>query len=62
MYFSNDLKKKILNNIIRVFTPPGYLFIGASETISTLTDDFRRITKGGIFYHPVKMISDGILS
>jgi chemotaxis protein methyltransferase CheR len=43
IYFDNDHKKKIVDNVLRVLKPGGYLFIGHAETIGHLTDAVRQI-------------------
>lgn len=38
IYFDNDNKKRIIDNVLRVLKPNGYLFIGHAETIGHITD------------------------
>ncbi|AWB67958.1 chemotaxis protein CheR [Saccharobesus litoralis] len=40
IYFSADLKSKILAQFARALNPNGYLFLGASESITGLSDEF----------------------
>lgn len=43
IYFDNDNKKKIVENILKVLKPHGYLFIGHAETIGHITSAVRQI-------------------
>ncbi len=43
IYFDNDNKKRIVQNVLRVLKPGGYLFIGHAETIGHITDSVRQI-------------------
>lgn len=38
IYFDNANKKKIIDNVLKVLKPNGYLFIGHAETIGHITD------------------------
>jgi chemotaxis protein methyltransferase CheR len=40
IYFSPDIKRKILSQFAQALNTDGYLFLGASESISGLSDDF----------------------
>lgn len=51
IYFSADRKKDILNRMALALNPGGYLFLGASETISGYSDAFEMIRSAhGVFY------------
>jgi chemotaxis protein methyltransferase CheR len=51
IYFSPEIKKKIIAQIHDVLNPGGYLFLGASESISGLSQDFTMIRcNPGIIY------------
>ena len=51
IYFSGDVKAKILKQFAGALTPGGYLILGASESISGLTDKFDMIRcNPGIIY------------
>lgn len=51
IYFSNDLKKDIVNRLARALNPKGYLFLGSTESINQYTDLFNmQITGGSIVY------------
>lgn len=43
IYFDNDNKKKIVQNVLRALKPNGYLFIGHAETIGHITSAVRQI-------------------
>ena len=40
IYFSPELKSKILNQFANALNPGGYLMLGASESLTGLTDRF----------------------
>jgi len=51
IYFSAEVKRKILQQIADVIQPEGILFLGASESISGVTDSFRMVRTGsGLYY------------
>jgi len=51
IYFSNDIKSKILNQFASSLNPDGYLILGASESLSGLTDKFEMVRcNPGIIY------------
>jgi chemotaxis protein methyltransferase CheR len=51
IYFSNDLKKDIVNRLARALNPQGYLFLGSTESINQYTDRFNmQFTGGSIVY------------
>jgi len=51
IYFSNDVKSKILNQFAGALNPGGYLILGASESLTGLTDKFDMIRcNPGIIY------------
>lgn len=51
IYFAPEVKKKILAQFRQSLNPQGYLFLGASESISSLSDDFEMIRcNPGIIY------------
>jgi chemotaxis protein methyltransferase CheR len=43
IYFSTEMKRQVLEKIIKVMKPGGYLFLGASESMSGLSDRFEMI-------------------
>ncbi|MCP5326546.1 MAG: protein-glutamate O-methyltransferase CheR [Oceanospirillaceae bacterium] len=52
IYFSSDLKTDILRRIHSVLKPGGYLFLGASESLTGLSDLYEmRQCSPGIIYH-----------
>ncbi|KKO44040.1 chemotaxis protein CheR [Arsukibacterium ikkense] len=51
IYFSPDLKAKIIKQFAQSLNPRGYLFLGASESISSVNNDFEMIRcNPGIIY------------
>jgi chemotaxis protein methyltransferase CheR len=51
IYFSNDLKKDIIERLANALNPGGYLFLGSTESINQLTDRFEmKVGHGGISY------------
>lgn len=51
IYFSPEIKSKILNQFATALKPGGYLFLGASESLTGLTDKFEMIRcNPGIVY------------
>lgn len=51
IYFSPEVKSKILNQFAGALKPGGYLFLGASESLTGLTDKFEMIRcNPGIIY------------
>jgi len=51
IYFAPEVKKKILAQFRQALNPNGYLFLGASESISGLSEDFDMIRcSPGIIY------------
>jgi len=54
IYFSPQIKSQIISQIHGTFNPKGYLFLGASESISGLSDDFNMIRcNPGIVYQKI---------
>ncbi len=51
IYFSPELKSKIVNNFAKALNPNGYLLLGASESMSGLSEEFDMIRcNPGIIY------------
>lgn len=51
IYFAPDLKRKILAQFKQSLNPEGYLFLGASESISGISEDFDMVRcNPGIIY------------
>ena len=51
IYFSADVKTRIVQRMADVLTPQGYLFLGASESLSGVSDRFEmQRGNGAIFY------------
>jgi chemotaxis protein methyltransferase CheR len=51
IYFSNELKRDIVNRLARALNPGGYLFLGSTESINQFTDRFQmQVNGGGISY------------
>lgn len=51
IYFSPDMKSQVLNSIANSLNPGGYLLLGASESLTGLTDRFEMVRcNPGIIY------------
>jgi chemotaxis protein methyltransferase CheR len=51
IYFSNDLKREIVERMANILNPGGYLFLGSTESINQLTTRFdMKVGHGGISY------------
>jgi chemotaxis protein methyltransferase CheR len=51
IYFSNDLKRDIVERMANALNPGGYLFLGSTESINQLTKRFEmKVGHGGISY------------
>jgi chemotaxis protein methyltransferase CheR len=51
IYFSPDMKAKVLNQMAASLNPGGYLLLGASESLTGLTDRFEMVRcNPGIIY------------
>ena len=51
IYFSPEVKLKIIRQFAQALNPRGYLFLGASESLSSLNTDFEMIRcNPGIIY------------
>ncbi|SHE89099.1 protein-glutamate O-methyltransferase CheR [Vibrio gazogenes] len=51
IYFSADMKSKVLNQMANSLNPNGYLLLGASESLTGLTDRFEMVRcNPGIIY------------
>jgi chemotaxis protein methyltransferase CheR len=46
IYFEEDTKKQVVENIYRHTTPGGYLFVGHAESINGLGTRFRAVAPG----------------
>lgn len=51
IYFSDDLKRKVFNNLAQVLRPKGFLFLGGVESLRGYSDAFTLLTQGrGTYY------------
>lgn len=51
IYFSPEVKMKIIKQFSQALNPRGYLFLGASESLSSLNNDFDMVRcNPGIVY------------
>jgi len=51
IYFSAELKREILNKLVKCLNPRGYLFLGASESAAGFNDNFKMVRcNPGIVY------------
>lgn len=54
IYFSDDAIRKTLRTLYRLMPSPGYLFVGASESLLRMTADFEFQEIGGAFVYVKK--------
>jgi len=54
IYFSDTLKKDLLERIARILKPGGYLFLGAGETVRGYTSSFNLVEHNGCIFYQVK--------
>lgn len=55
IYFSSELKQQILQQIAARLTPGGVLFLGASESIAGLSDEFQFVRcPQGLYYKKIQ--------
>jgi chemotaxis protein methyltransferase CheR len=51
IYFRIESTKRVVNNFYDALNPGGYLFIGHSETLSSISDRFEVLEIGGVFLY-----------
>ncbi len=51
IYFRMESTKRVVSNFYNSLNPGGYLFIGHSETLSSISDDFEPLEIGGVFLY-----------
>jgi chemotaxis protein methyltransferase CheR len=51
IYFRIESTKRVVNNFYESLNPGGYLFIGHSETLSSISDRFEAVEIGGVFLY-----------
>jgi chemotaxis protein methyltransferase CheR len=54
IYFDNDVKRRILEQLVTVLAPGGYLVLGASETTLGIVDRYETATLAGSLVHRTK--------
>jgi chemotaxis protein methyltransferase CheR len=54
IYFSNELKRDILNRLTSALNPGGYLLLGSTESISQYTDRLQMHISGGSIIYRLK--------
>ncbi len=54
IYFSDEFKRDLYQRIRQIFVPPGYLFLGASESISAHSSAFDLVDHNGSIFYRVK--------
>lgn len=52
IYFDTSTRRRVLENVARVLSPAGYLFVGASETMFAFTDLFAPMPGAPGVYRP----------
>lgn len=58
IYFDNDTKAKIISKFRKLLAPDGLLFIGHSETLTNISDEFELI--GQTMYQPLNGVHNKI--
>ena len=51
IYFRLESTRRVVRNFFDSLNPGGYLFIGHSETLTSISDDFEAIETGGVFLY-----------
>jgi chemotaxis protein methyltransferase CheR len=51
IYFRIDSTRRVVHNFFRSLNPGGYLFIGHSETLSGVSDEFEPVEAGDVFLY-----------
>ncbi len=51
IYFKLDSTRRVVQNFHNSLNPGGYLFVGHSETLTTITDQFEAVEVGGVFLY-----------
>lgn len=51
IYFRLDSTRRVVNNFYESLNPGGYLFIGHSETLTTISDRFEPVEINGVFLY-----------
>jgi chemotaxis protein methyltransferase CheR len=54
IYFDLPIKQKIFKQFTKLLAPGGSLFLGSSETIFGITEDFSKVESGRAIYYKVK--------
>lgn len=61
IYFRLESTRRVVANFFNSLNPGGYLFIGHSETLTTISDDFEPVEVGGVFLYRKPMPKPGRL-
>lgn len=59
IYFRIESTKRVVDNFFNALNPGGYLFIGHSETLTSITDRFEPVEIGGVFLYRKPHIKRG---
>ena len=51
IYFRMDSIRRVIDNFYESLNPGGYLFVGHSETLATVTDRFESVERGGVYLY-----------
>ncbi|HEY5540682.1 MAG TPA: CheR family methyltransferase [Coriobacteriia bacterium] len=51
IYFRPESTRRVVDNFFESLNPGGYLFIGHSETLTTISDRFEPVELGGVFLY-----------
>jgi len=61
IYFRLESTRRVVQNFYNALNPGGYLFIGHSETLTSISDQFEAVEVGGVFLYR-KPVSKRLLS
>ncbi len=51
IYFKLESTRRVVHNFFRSLNPGGYLFVGHSETLTSISDEFEPVEIGGVFLY-----------
>lgn len=57
LYFPQDVIRKLIARMTQALVPGGYLFLGPSETLRGISDDFELLRSGDAFYYRLRQPS-----
>ena len=51
IYFRMESTRRVIDNLFESLNPGGYLFVGHSETLATISDRFESVQRGGVYLY-----------